>query len=140
MPLPSAHRHASPGVPQQMMAGISYLHSCHTAHRDLKLDNTLLDGRTPPTIKLVGRDLRFGCQAVTGLVARPGRCRLCKDHSSRIDGAPSRGSASRGGSLSRMPPSVFRGMQGGRARAVARRLSRHPRRLTHRFFLFFSRA
>jgi hypothetical protein len=39
------------------MAAVNYLHAHHTAHRDIKLDNTLLDARHPPTVKLA--DFQF---------------------------------------------------------------------------------
>ena len=37
---------------QQFIAAVEYCHQHCVAHRDLKLDNTLLDDANPPTIKL----------------------------------------------------------------------------------------
>lgn len=42
---------------RQLMAGIASLHRHHIAHRDIKLDNVLLDGNDPPTLKLA--DFQF---------------------------------------------------------------------------------
>ncbi|PSC68747.1 serine threonine-kinase SRK2H-like [Micractinium conductrix] len=37
---------------KQLVEGLEHLHGNHVAHRDVKLDNTLLDGETLPTVKL----------------------------------------------------------------------------------------
>lgn len=37
---------------KQLVLGMEHLHDNHVAHRDIKLDNTLLDGEKVPTIKL----------------------------------------------------------------------------------------
>ncbi|GJP50094.1 hypothetical protein CLOM_g9235 [Closterium sp. NIES-68] len=37
---------------QQLVAGISYCHSMQICHRDLKLENTLLDGSPAPRLKI----------------------------------------------------------------------------------------
>lgn len=37
---------------QQFVDALRYCHSRHVCHRDLKLENTLLDGSVPPRIKL----------------------------------------------------------------------------------------
>lgn len=37
---------------QQLISGVSYCHSLHICHRDLKLENTLLDGSTAPRVKI----------------------------------------------------------------------------------------
>ncbi|MEW5307987.1 MAG: hypothetical protein WDW38_000382 [Sanguina aurantia] len=37
---------------QQFLFAVEYLHSHHVAHRDLKLDNIVLDDQVPPRIKL----------------------------------------------------------------------------------------
>ncbi|KAH1065367.1 hypothetical protein J1N35_030354 [Gossypium stocksii] len=37
---------------QQLISGISYCHSMQICHRDLKLENTLLDGSTAPRVKI----------------------------------------------------------------------------------------
>ncbi|URD88595.1 serine threonine-protein kinase [Musa troglodytarum] len=37
---------------QQLISGVSYCHSTHACHRDLKLENTLLDGSTAPRLKI----------------------------------------------------------------------------------------
>ncbi|KAM0909078.1 hypothetical protein ACQ4PT_015029 [Festuca glaucescens] len=37
---------------QQLLSGVSYCHSMQVCHRDLKLDNTLLDGSTAPRLKI----------------------------------------------------------------------------------------
>ncbi|CAI9109527.1 OLC1v1009363C2 [Oldenlandia corymbosa var. corymbosa] len=37
---------------QQLISGVSYCHSMQICHRDLKLENTLLDGRTEPRLKI----------------------------------------------------------------------------------------
>lgn len=37
---------------QQLIAGVSYCHSMHICHRDLKLENTLLDGSLAPRVKI----------------------------------------------------------------------------------------
>src|SRR6185312_15025773 len=37
---------------QQFLSAVKYCHSHFVAHRDLKLDNTLLDASNPPIIKI----------------------------------------------------------------------------------------
>lgn len=37
---------------KQIISAVDYCHRHHVAHRDLKLDNTLLSGHTPPLIKI----------------------------------------------------------------------------------------
>ncbi|KAJ4958238.1 hypothetical protein NE237_025349 [Protea cynaroides] len=37
---------------QQLISGVSYCHSMQICHRDLKLENTLLDGNTTPRLKI----------------------------------------------------------------------------------------
>ncbi|KAG2547474.1 hypothetical protein PVAP13_9KG103200 [Panicum virgatum] len=37
---------------QQLISGVSYCHSMQVCHRDLKLENTLLDGSTAPRLKI----------------------------------------------------------------------------------------
>ncbi|KEH28101.1 Serine/Threonine-kinase SAPK1-like protein [Medicago truncatula] len=37
---------------QQLISGVSYCHSMLICHRDLKLENTLLDGSTAPRVKI----------------------------------------------------------------------------------------
>ncbi|KAH1096906.1 hypothetical protein J1N35_013827 [Gossypium stocksii] len=37
---------------QQLISGVSYCHSMQICHRDLKLENTLLDGSTAPRVKI----------------------------------------------------------------------------------------
>ena len=37
---------------QQFLSAVKYCHSHNVAHRDLKLDNTLLDSSNPPIIKI----------------------------------------------------------------------------------------
>ncbi|XP_062203952.1 serine/threonine-protein kinase SAPK9 [Phragmites australis] len=37
---------------QQLISGVSYCHSMQVCHRDLKLENTLLDGSTTPRLKI----------------------------------------------------------------------------------------
>ncbi|KAK9144730.1 hypothetical protein Sjap_004633 [Stephania japonica] len=37
---------------QQLISGVSYCHSMEICHRDLKLENTLLDGNTTPRLKI----------------------------------------------------------------------------------------
>ncbi|PWA66275.1 protein kinase-like domain-containing protein [Artemisia annua] len=37
---------------QQLISGVSYCHSMEVCHRDLKLENTLLDGSTAPRVKI----------------------------------------------------------------------------------------
>ncbi|XP_028776577.1 serine/threonine-protein kinase SAPK2-like [Neltuma alba] len=37
---------------QQLISGVSYCHSMEICHRDLKLENTLLDGSTAPRLKV----------------------------------------------------------------------------------------
>ncbi|CAN1307287.1 Serine/threonine-protein kinase SRK2E [Linum perenne] len=37
---------------QQLISGVSYCHSMQVCHRDLKLENTLLDGSTDPRLKI----------------------------------------------------------------------------------------
>jgi len=37
---------------RQLVWAVRFCHASHVAHRDLKLDNTLLDGRDPPRLKL----------------------------------------------------------------------------------------
>lgn len=41
-----------PTYRQQFVDALRYCHSRHVCHRDLKLENTLLDGSVPPRIKL----------------------------------------------------------------------------------------
>ena len=36
----------------QVVSAVEYCHQHHVAHRDLKMDNTLLDDNDPPRIKL----------------------------------------------------------------------------------------
>lgn len=52
---PAEHLQGNAGVlvlAQQFIAAVEYCHQHCVAHRDLKLDNTLLDDSNPPTIKL----------------------------------------------------------------------------------------
>ncbi|XP_055810221.1 serine/threonine-protein kinase SAPK2-like isoform X3 [Solanum dulcamara] len=42
---------------QQLISGVSYCHFMQICHRDLKLENTLLDGSTAPRVKICD----FGC-------------------------------------------------------------------------------
>ncbi|KAB2040610.1 hypothetical protein ES319_D02G096100v1 [Gossypium barbadense] len=37
---------------EQLISGVSYCHSMEICHRDLKLENTLLDGSTAPRVKI----------------------------------------------------------------------------------------
>ncbi|GAU19134.1 hypothetical protein TSUD_79570 [Trifolium subterraneum] len=37
---------------QQLISGVSYCHSMEICHRDLKLENTLLDGSSAPRLKI----------------------------------------------------------------------------------------
>jgi serine/threonine-protein kinase SRK2 len=37
---------------QQLISGVSYCHSMQVCHRDLKLENTLLDGSDAPRLKI----------------------------------------------------------------------------------------
>ncbi|VAH18086.1 unnamed protein product [Triticum turgidum subsp. durum] len=37
---------------QQLLSGVSYCHSMEICHRDLKLENTLLDGSPTPRVKI----------------------------------------------------------------------------------------
>ncbi|KAK5840272.1 hypothetical protein PVK06_009163 [Gossypium arboreum] len=37
---------------QQLISGVSYCHSMQICHRDLKLENTLLNGSTAPRVKI----------------------------------------------------------------------------------------
>lgn len=37
---------------RQIVSAVDYCHRNHVAHRDLKLDNTLLDNHQPPWLKL----------------------------------------------------------------------------------------
>ncbi|MFS8004759.1 putative protein kinase CAMK-OST1L family [Helianthus anomalus] len=37
---------------QQLISGVSYCHSMQVCHRDLKLENTLLDGSPAPHLKI----------------------------------------------------------------------------------------
>ncbi|MCO5552637.1 hypothetical protein L7F22_006152 [Adiantum nelumboides] len=37
---------------QQLISGVSYCHAMHICHRDLKLENTLLDGSPAPRLKI----------------------------------------------------------------------------------------
>lgn len=46
-PLPSL-----PLPQQQYISAVEFLHANQVAHRDLKLDNIVLDGRNPPRIKV----------------------------------------------------------------------------------------
>jgi len=45
------HRHPAPHLRyffRQIVEGLSYCHTCHIAHRDLKLSNFLLTADNPP--------------------------------------------------------------------------------------------
>ena len=60
---PPPHPH-----PQQFLGAVKYCHAHCVAHRDLKLDNTLLDGADPPSLKVrcarcVGLVMGRGCEA-----------------------------------------------------------------------------
>jgi serine/threonine protein kinase len=35
-----------------LISAVEYCHACHVAHRDLKLDNTLLNGEEPPQLRI----------------------------------------------------------------------------------------
>ncbi|KAH9299458.1 hypothetical protein KI387_031140 [Taxus chinensis] len=37
---------------QQLISGVNYCHAMQVCHRDLKLENTLLDGSSPPRLKI----------------------------------------------------------------------------------------
>ncbi|KAK9112665.1 hypothetical protein Scep_020184 [Stephania cephalantha] len=37
---------------QQLISGVSYCHTMQVCHRDLKLENTLLDGSPAPRLKI----------------------------------------------------------------------------------------
>ncbi|GFH30224.1 Ser/thr protein kinase, partial [Haematococcus lacustris] len=39
-------------APQQLVSGVAYCHGMGVCHRDLKLENTLLDGRHAPRVKI----------------------------------------------------------------------------------------
>ncbi|KAL0343637.1 UNVERIFIED_CONTAM: Serine/threonine-protein kinase SAPK10 [Sesamum angustifolium] len=45
-------RHAGSFFFQQLISGVSYCHSMQICHRDLKLENTLLDGSPAPRLKI----------------------------------------------------------------------------------------
>lgn len=52
---------------QQLISGVSYCHSMQVCHRDLKLENTLLDGSTAPRVKICD----FGYSKSSVLHSRP---------------------------------------------------------------------
>ncbi|GLT44860.1 hypothetical protein SLA2020_187340 [Shorea laevis] len=52
---------------QQLISGISYCHSMQICHRDLKLENTLLDGSPAPRVKICD----FGYSKVSLLHSQP---------------------------------------------------------------------
>lgn len=52
---------------QQLISGVSYCHSMQVCHRDLKLENTLLDGSTAPRLKICD----FGYSKSSVLHSRP---------------------------------------------------------------------
>ncbi|KAJ6939491.1 serine/threonine-protein kinase SAPK2 isoform X2 [Populus alba x Populus x berolinensis] len=52
---------------QQLISGVSYCHSMQICHRDLKLENTLLDGSTAPRVKICD----FGYSKSTVLHSQP---------------------------------------------------------------------
>ncbi|WVZ23875.1 hypothetical protein V8G54_002419 [Vigna mungo] len=49
---------------QQLISGVSYCHAMQVCHRDLKLENTLLDGSQAPRLKICdfGYSKRFRCE------------------------------------------------------------------------------
>lgn len=52
---------------QQLISGVSYCHSMQICHRDLKLENTLLDGSSAPRLKICD----FGCSKSSVLHSQP---------------------------------------------------------------------
>ncbi|RYR63633.1 hypothetical protein Ahy_A04g021413 isoform C [Arachis hypogaea] len=52
---------------QQLISGVSYCHSMQICHRDLKLENTLLDGSPAPRLKICD----FGYSKSSLLHSRP---------------------------------------------------------------------
>ncbi|XP_077233371.1 serine/threonine-protein kinase SRK2A-like isoform X3 [Tasmannia lanceolata] len=52
---------------QQLISGVNYCHSMQICHRDLKLENTLLDGRPAPRLKICD----FGYSKSSLLHSRP---------------------------------------------------------------------
>ncbi|KAJ6416188.1 hypothetical protein OIU84_004898 [Salix udensis] len=52
---------------QQLISGVSYCHSMQICHRDLKLENTLLDGSPAPQLKICD----FGYSKSSLLHSRP---------------------------------------------------------------------
>ncbi|GLU02955.1 hypothetical protein SLE2022_201830 [Rubroshorea leprosula] len=52
---------------QQLISGVSYCHTMQICHRDLKLENTLLDGSPPPRLKICD----FGYSKSSLLHSRP---------------------------------------------------------------------
>uniref|UniRef100_A0A0A0KYK0 non-specific serine/threonine protein kinase n=1 Tax=Cucumis sativus TaxID=3659 RepID=A0A0A0KYK0_CUCSA len=52
---------------QQLISGVNYCHSMQICHRDLKLENTLLDGSTAPRLKICD----FGYSKSSLLHSRP---------------------------------------------------------------------
>jgi serine/threonine protein kinase len=49
---------------QQLLSGVSYCHSMQICHRDLKLENTLLDGSPAPRLKICD----FGYSKVSQMI------------------------------------------------------------------------
>ncbi|XP_025679181.1 serine/threonine-protein kinase SRK2E [Arachis hypogaea] len=47
---------------QQLISGVSYCHAMQVCHRDLKLENTLLDGSPAPRLKIC--DFRYSKSSV----------------------------------------------------------------------------
>ncbi|XP_055810214.1 serine/threonine-protein kinase SAPK2-like isoform X2 [Solanum dulcamara] len=52
---------------QQLISGVSYCHFMQICHRDLKLENTLLDGSTAPRVKICD----FGCSKSSVFHSQP---------------------------------------------------------------------